>query len=49
MEQATFTDEELEYIYSYLSCSKNYNLFRDIEKKIRKQIKSYYDIDKNNY
>jgi len=40
MMKAIFTDEELEYIYNYLDLETNPELVRDIEIKIRKQVKN---------
>lgn len=45
MEQATFTDEELDYIYSVMEFGRNKILDKIIEGKIRKQIKHYYNWD----
>ena len=45
MEEAKFTDEELEYIYVTFDVVKNEKLVKSIEDKIRKQIKHYYDFD----
>ncbi len=43
---ATFSDKQLEYIYNYLDCDANKEIYREIEIKIRKQIKIYSDFDK---
>lgn len=50
--KAIFTDKELEYIYCYLETSplthSEYicDTYKIIEKKIRKQIKKYRELDK---
>ena len=43
--EAVFTDKELDYIYSYLDIDVDRDLYLRIEKKIRRQIKRYRDID----
>jgi hypothetical protein len=40
-----FSDEELEYVYSYLDCDVDIKMFHKIEAKIRTQIKHFRDFD----
>lgn len=47
MEKAVFTDKELEYIYSNVDLDNDPILVRVIEKKIRKQIEKYFNLDNN--
>ena len=44
---AKFTDKELQYIYNYCDFDVDRPLFREIEKKIRRQIKKYREVDRS--